>query len=253
MASPRRGPVEWAVARRCRRGEATSGDLAVVSVLPEGALVAGIDGLGHGAEAARAAQRAADVVRERPSPDLVACWSSACHVGSARHARRGDQPGLRLPLRPRDDLARRRQRRGSRAQRRPVGDRPEGLARAARRRPRARAAAGEARDAPGRAGRRARPGDRRHRRAFADALDISGSTAGRSASASSPTTGSPRTMRSSWRSAISGRVHDARPQHRDRTVPSGLCLRAARPPARSRPRPRSAAPTSSRATRWAGS
>ncbi len=66
-----REPVEWGVASRCRRGEATSGDRAVVTVLPEGALVAGIDGLGHGAEAARAAVRASEVVRESPTRDLV--------------------------------------------------------------------------------------------------------------------------------------------------------------------------------------
>ena len=66
-----RHPVEWGVATRCQRGEATSGDLAVVHLLPEGALVAAIDGLGHGAEAARAARKAGQVVRERPSQDLV--------------------------------------------------------------------------------------------------------------------------------------------------------------------------------------
>jgi phosphoserine phosphatase RsbX len=66
-----REPVEWGVATRCRRGEAMSGDLAVVTLLPEGALVAGIDGLGHGREAARAASRAAEVVRESSSEDLV--------------------------------------------------------------------------------------------------------------------------------------------------------------------------------------
>ncbi len=66
-----REPVEWGVATRCRHGEATSGDLAVVTVRPEGALVAVIDGLGHGSEAARAARRAAEVVRKRPTEDLV--------------------------------------------------------------------------------------------------------------------------------------------------------------------------------------
>jgi phosphoserine phosphatase RsbX len=66
-----RYPVEWGVATRCRRGEATSGDLAVVHLRPEGALVAAIDGLGHGGEAARAARTAGQVVRERPSQDLV--------------------------------------------------------------------------------------------------------------------------------------------------------------------------------------
>jgi hypothetical protein len=63
---------------RCRRGEATSGDLAVVTLLPEGVLVAGIDGLGHGDEAARAARRAAEVVRQSPSQDL-ALLVQRCH------------------------------------------------------------------------------------------------------------------------------------------------------------------------------
>jgi len=65
-----REPVEWAVAHRCRPGEARCGDLAVVARLPEGVLVAGIDGVGHGAEAARAAHRAAEVIRRRPGADL---------------------------------------------------------------------------------------------------------------------------------------------------------------------------------------
>ena len=93
-----REPVEWGVATRCRRGEATSGDLAVVTLLPEGVLVAGIDGLGHGAEAARAARRAAEVVRESRGRDLV-LLVERCHVALQRHARGGDQPGLRLHLR----------------------------------------------------------------------------------------------------------------------------------------------------------
>jgi hypothetical protein len=71
--------VEWSVAKRCRRGEATSGDLAVVTLLPGGALVAGVDGLGHGAEAARAAGRAAAVVRASPGPDL-ALLMKHCHI-----------------------------------------------------------------------------------------------------------------------------------------------------------------------------
>lgn len=71
--------VEWSVANRCRRGEATSGDLAVVSVLPGGALVAGVDGVGHGAEAARAARRAGEAVRARPDRDLVRMMER-CHA-----------------------------------------------------------------------------------------------------------------------------------------------------------------------------
>jgi len=71
-------PIEWSVATKCRRGEATSGDLAVVEILPEGALVAAIDGLGHGREAARAARLAGATVHERPSPDLVELFER-CH------------------------------------------------------------------------------------------------------------------------------------------------------------------------------
>jgi negative regulator of sigma-B (phosphoserine phosphatase) len=79
VASAVREPVEWAVARRCRAGEASCGDLAVVTAVPDGVLVAGIDGLGHGAEAARASQKAAQVMRERPSSDLE-LLVRRCHV-----------------------------------------------------------------------------------------------------------------------------------------------------------------------------
>jgi negative regulator of sigma-B (phosphoserine phosphatase) len=78
-------PVEWSVATRCRRGEATSGDLAVVNLLPEGALIAAIDGLGHGSEAARSARLAGEVVRERPSRNLV-LLAERCH-GALRGTR----------------------------------------------------------------------------------------------------------------------------------------------------------------------
>jgi phosphoserine phosphatase RsbX len=69
-SSAARAPVEWAVAFRSRDGEARCGDLAVVALLPDGVLVAGIDGVGHGVEAARAAQLAAEVVRQSPGADL---------------------------------------------------------------------------------------------------------------------------------------------------------------------------------------
>jgi negative regulator of sigma-B (phosphoserine phosphatase) len=76
---PAQEPVEWGVSARCRHNEATSGDVAVVSLLPEGALVAGIDGLGHGGEAARAAHKAAEVVRRSPTQDLV-LLVQRCHA-----------------------------------------------------------------------------------------------------------------------------------------------------------------------------
>jgi phosphoserine phosphatase RsbX len=71
--------VELAVATRCRRGEATTGDLWVLAPRPEGALVAAIDGVGHGAEAARAALKAAEVVRTWPTQDLV-LLAERCHA-----------------------------------------------------------------------------------------------------------------------------------------------------------------------------
>ena len=55
-----------------------SGDLAVVTLLPDGVLVAAVDGLGHGGEAARAARTAGEVVREQPQPDLVSLVER-CH------------------------------------------------------------------------------------------------------------------------------------------------------------------------------
>lgn len=78
----RRESVEWGVATRCRRGEAMSGDLAVVTLLAEGTLVAGIDGLGHGREAARAAGRVAEAVRGSSSQDLVGLVHR-CHAALA--------------------------------------------------------------------------------------------------------------------------------------------------------------------------
>jgi negative regulator of sigma-B (phosphoserine phosphatase) len=73
-----RDPVEWGVATRCRRGEDTSGDLGVVTLMRDGVLVAAIDGLGHGGQAARAARTAGEVVRDSPGEDLVQL-AERCH------------------------------------------------------------------------------------------------------------------------------------------------------------------------------
>jgi negative regulator of sigma-B (phosphoserine phosphatase) len=96
-----RTAVEWAVATRCRRGEATTGDLAVLALLPEGALVAAIDGVGHGGEAARAALKAGEVVRERPSQDLVSL-AKCCH--SALRDTRGAAISLAFISPPKDAM-----------------------------------------------------------------------------------------------------------------------------------------------------
>ena len=74
-----RDPMQWSLAKRRRSGEVTSGDLAVVTHTPDGALVAAIDGLGHGREAARAAATAAAVIREHAAEDLAALVHR-CHL-----------------------------------------------------------------------------------------------------------------------------------------------------------------------------
>src|SRR6266498_3005483 len=75
--------VEWAVAGLALGGHGEhreSGDLHVIVRHPDGALVAVIDGLGHGAEAALAARTAAlllDAHRDEPVLALV----QRCHDG----------------------------------------------------------------------------------------------------------------------------------------------------------------------------
>ena len=56
--------LDWAVAARTMPGETSSGDIAVVERVRDGAILAVIDGLGHGVEAAKAAAAAEKTVRE---------------------------------------------------------------------------------------------------------------------------------------------------------------------------------------------
>jgi negative regulator of sigma-B (phosphoserine phosphatase) len=70
--------LEWSVATRCRPGEVTNGDRAVVEVRRDETLVAGIDGVGHGEAAARVAKRAAAVIRRGSGEDLTAL-ATRCH------------------------------------------------------------------------------------------------------------------------------------------------------------------------------
>ncbi len=67
VRSPPNGAIEWGVASRPIRGEVESGDTHVVALFEGGALVAAIDGLGHGPDAALAARRAADVLEQDPA------------------------------------------------------------------------------------------------------------------------------------------------------------------------------------------
>jgi serine/threonine protein phosphatase PrpC len=70
--------IETGVAGRALDGQASSGDLCVVKPIPAGALVAVIDGLGHGEEAAAAAARAVWTL-ERHADESVIALVRRCH------------------------------------------------------------------------------------------------------------------------------------------------------------------------------
>jgi serine phosphatase RsbU (regulator of sigma subunit) len=75
--------LEWNLATRTMPGETESGDLAVVTSFSNGAVAAAIDGLGHGAEAARVARQAVEILRgagAEPVDQLV----GLCHEGLKR-------------------------------------------------------------------------------------------------------------------------------------------------------------------------
>ena len=77
--------VDWGIAARPVAGEAESGDRALVVVTADGALVAAIDGLGHGREAARAAAPAVDTLRAF-ADEPPAALAERCHR-ALRHSR----------------------------------------------------------------------------------------------------------------------------------------------------------------------
>jgi negative regulator of sigma-B (phosphoserine phosphatase) len=70
--------LEWSVATAVMPGETESGDRHVFCPLADGVLVAAIDGLGHGAEAAAAARVAAGVL-EKHAGDPVTVLVERCH------------------------------------------------------------------------------------------------------------------------------------------------------------------------------
>jgi phosphoserine phosphatase RsbX len=75
--------LQLGIAERPLRGELRSGDRAVLVAYDGGALVAAIDGLGHGVQAAEAADAAAKVLAAHPDDDPVALIE-ACHRALAR-------------------------------------------------------------------------------------------------------------------------------------------------------------------------
>ncbi|HEY6776442.1 MAG TPA: SpoIIE family protein phosphatase [Thermoleophilaceae bacterium] len=77
------GLIEAAVAEAAMPGEDESGDLHLIAPHPGGVLVAAIDGLGHGGEAAEAARTARSTLARDPGADLTDLLVSA-HTALAR-------------------------------------------------------------------------------------------------------------------------------------------------------------------------
>ena len=79
MEAPSPSVIEWGVATASRPGQRRSGDHHVVAEAPDGSvLLAALDGLGHGDEAADAAERAAAVLRAHPEASVIAL-TRRCH------------------------------------------------------------------------------------------------------------------------------------------------------------------------------
>jgi phosphoserine phosphatase RsbX len=70
---------DWGVARRAMAGQAEIGDRYLVKAFPHGVLVAVVDGLGHGPEAAAAAQAAVDVMEQHAEEPLTSLVRR-CHA-----------------------------------------------------------------------------------------------------------------------------------------------------------------------------
>jgi len=79
--------IDWAVASRPMAGQDLSGDIATVQTSGHRAVIAVIDGLGHGPEAAAAAQAAARVVEKHRAEPLEALLLLAHeHLADSRGA-----------------------------------------------------------------------------------------------------------------------------------------------------------------------
>ena len=76
------GLLEWGVAELILPGQTESGDRYLVTPTPEGGLVAVVDGLGHGAEAAEAAKAAVRSL-ERHGQAPIIPLIKACHQSLA--------------------------------------------------------------------------------------------------------------------------------------------------------------------------
>ncbi len=79
-------PFEWGIASRALPGQPECGDQQVVKPFPGGVLMAVLDGVGHGSEAATAATIAKNIL-ETHAADPVVALVQRCH--EALHAVRG--------------------------------------------------------------------------------------------------------------------------------------------------------------------
>lgn len=73
--------IEWAVSSRMLGGENVCGDLHVIATTKSGALVAVLDGLGHGEEAALASNQAKSIIEENANENLSELIER-CHNGT---------------------------------------------------------------------------------------------------------------------------------------------------------------------------
>jgi serine phosphatase RsbU (regulator of sigma subunit) len=80
--APSPGVLDWAVAAAALPGETECGDAYLVRPLPNGVLLAVVDGLGHGAEAAAVARRALSALSAADSPSVIAL-TRRCHASLA--------------------------------------------------------------------------------------------------------------------------------------------------------------------------
>ena len=65
------GSIDWSVASKPFPGQTRSGDLHVVTTHQQGVFLAVIDGLGHGPDAAEAAELAATILAASPNEDII--------------------------------------------------------------------------------------------------------------------------------------------------------------------------------------
>jgi serine/threonine protein phosphatase PrpC len=80
MATVMNSIIESAPAMFTLPGQEESGDRHAVVPLPNGALVAVIDGLGHGREAALAAKRAVDIIEQHAKDETLIGLVQRCHA-----------------------------------------------------------------------------------------------------------------------------------------------------------------------------